>query len=67
LIFIKNEKFAKNLNFITTREKLYNTKKVINIEKTTAVIKDLKPNGFVMLDGVPCRVEKVQISTSGKY
>jgi translation elongation factor P/translation initiation factor 5A len=40
---------------------------VINIEKTTAVIKDLKPNGFVMLDGVPCRVEKVQISTSGKY
>ena len=37
------------------------------MEKTTAVIKQLKPNGFVLIDGVPCRVEKVQVSTSGKH
>ncbi len=36
------------------------------MEKTTAIIKDLKPNGFVMIDGAPCRVERVQVSTSGK-
>lgn len=37
------------------------------MEKTTAVIKELKPGGFVVIDGVPCRVEKVQVSTSGKH
>lgn len=37
------------------------------MEKTTATIKDLKPNGFILIDGVPCRVEKVQVSTSGKH
>jgi translation initiation factor 5A len=37
------------------------------MEKTTASIKDLKPNSFVLIDGAPCRVEKVQVSTSGKH
>lgn len=37
------------------------------MEKTIALIKDLKPNGFVIIDGVPCRVERVQVSTSGKH
>lgn len=37
------------------------------MEKTTTVIKQLKPNSFVLIDGVPCRVEKVQVSTSGKH
>lgn len=36
------------------------------MEKTTSVIKNLKPNGFVIIDGVPCRVEKVSVSVSGK-
>lgn len=35
--------------------------------KVTAVIKELKPGGFVIIEGVPCRVEKVQVSTSGKH
>ena len=37
------------------------------MEKTTAVIKNLKPNGFVLIDGVPCRVERVDVSKSGKH
>ena len=37
------------------------------MEKTTAIIKDLKPGGFVLIDNVPCRVEKVTVSTSGKH
>ncbi len=37
------------------------------MEKTVANIRELRPNGFVMLDGVPCRVEKVQVATSGKH
>ncbi|MCS7123459.1 MAG: translation initiation factor IF-5A [Candidatus Aenigmarchaeota archaeon] len=36
-------------------------------EKTKTEIKNLKPNSFVIIDGAPCRVEKVQISTSGKH
>jgi translation elongation factor P/translation initiation factor 5A len=36
------------------------------LEKTTATIKELKPNGFVLIDNAPCRVEKVTISSSGK-
>jgi len=36
------------------------------MEKTTAVIKLLKPNSFVLIDDAPCRVEKVAISTAGK-
>jgi translation initiation factor 5A len=35
--------------------------------KTTAVIKELKVGGFVLIDDAPCRVEKVQISSSGKH
>lgn len=37
------------------------------MEKTTAVIKELKPGNFVLIGGVPCRVEKVTVSTSGKH
>jgi len=37
------------------------------MEKTTAGIKELRPNGFVIIDDVPCRVEKVDISKSGKH
>ena len=37
------------------------------MEKTTTSIKNLKENGFVIIDGVPCRVYKVQISTTGKH
>jgi len=37
------------------------------MEKTTAVIKDLKPNSFVLIEDAPCRVEKVTISSSGKH
>ena len=34
---------------------------------TKASIKDLKPNSFVVIEGAPCRVDKVQISSSGKH
>lgn len=37
------------------------------MDKTTASLKDLKPNGFVLIDDAPCRVEKVQVSSSGKH
>jgi translation initiation factor 5A len=37
------------------------------LEKTTASIKELKPNGFVIIDDTPCRVEKVDVSKSGKH
>ena len=37
------------------------------MEKTTASIKNLKPNGFVLIDDAPCRVERVTISSSGKH
>jgi len=37
------------------------------MDKTSVEIKNLKPNGFVIIDGAPCRVEKVQISSSGKH
>ena len=33
--------------------------------KTTATIKDLRPNGFILIDDVPCRVERVDVSKSG--
>jgi translation initiation factor 5A len=35
--------------------------------KTTTLIKNLKPDSFVLIDNVPCRVEKVSISVSGKH
>jgi translation initiation factor 5A len=37
------------------------------LDKTTTTIKELKPNGFVLIDDAPCRVEKVTISSSGKH
>jgi translation initiation factor 5A len=37
------------------------------MEKTNTGIKNLKPNGFVMIDDAPCRVEKVHVSSSGKH
>lgn len=36
-------------------------------ETTRTGIKDLKPGSFVIIDDAPCRVEKVQVSTSGKH
>lgn len=35
------------------------------MSKTTSTIKDLRPNGFVIIDNVPCRVERVDVSKSG--
>lgn len=35
--------------------------------KTNASIKDLKPNGFVLIDNDPCRVTRVTVSSSGKH
>lgn len=37
------------------------------MDKTTSSIKELKPNGFVIIDGAPCRVERVDVSKSGKH
>ncbi len=37
------------------------------MEKTSATIKDLKPGNFVLIEGVPCRVEKVSVSVAGKH
>jgi translation initiation factor 5A len=35
--------------------------------KTTANISRLKSGGFVLIDDVPCRVDKVSTSSSGKH
>lgn len=40
---------------------------MIFLEKTTAVIKQLKPGGFVIIGDAPCRVDKVQTSSTGKH
>lgn len=40
---------------------------MIFLAKTTSEIKNLKPNGFVLIDDAPCRVERVQVSSSGKH
>jgi translation initiation factor 5A len=37
------------------------------LAKTSSEIKNLKPNGFVLIDDAPCRVEKVQVSSTGKH
>ncbi len=37
------------------------------MEKTTQVIKNLKPGNYITIEGVPCRVEKVTTSVSGKH
>ena len=36
-------------------------------ETNTTEIKKLKPGGFVLIEGVPMRVDKVQKSKSGKH
>jgi translation initiation factor 5A len=36
-------------------------------DKTSVGIGQLKEGGFVILDDIPCRVTRVQISTSGKH
>ena len=35
--------------------------------KTSANISKLKPGGFILIDDIPCRVDKVQTSSSGKH
>lgn len=35
--------------------------------KISAIINKLKPGGFILIDDVPCRVEKVQTSSTGKH
>ena len=37
------------------------------MEKTTSVIKDLRKGSFVLIDDVPCRVDDVSVSKSGKH
>lgn len=37
------------------------------MEKTTASIKRLKPGGFVLINDVPCKVDKIQTSSTGKH
>ncbi len=37
------------------------------MEKTVTTLKELKIGGFVLIEDVPCRVEKVDISKSGKH
>jgi translation initiation factor 5A len=36
-------------------------------DKSSTGINQLKEGSFVILDGVPCRVTRIQISTSGKH
>lgn len=40
---------------------------MISLEKHVTEMKKLKPGGFVLLDDVPCVVEKVQTSKAGKH
>lgn len=35
--------------------------------KTTATIKHLKTGSFILIDDAPCKVEKVQASSTGKH
>src|SRR4030042_2277945 len=37
------------------------------MEKTISTIKNLKPGSFVIIDDVPCKVEKVEVSKTGKH
>lgn len=37
------------------------------MEKRPTEIKNLKPGGFVLIDDVPCVVEKLQTSKAGKH
>lgn len=40
---------------------------MIGLEKHVTEYKKLRPGGFVLLDDVPCVVEKVQTSKAGKH
>ncbi len=37
------------------------------MDKTTTEINHLKEGGFILIDDVPCKVDRVTISTSGKH
>jgi len=37
------------------------------MEKVMQAIKNLKPGNYIVIDGAPCRVEKVTTSVSGKH
>jgi translation initiation factor 5A len=37
------------------------------VTKITVDISELKENGFILIDDMPCRIEKVTSSTSGKH
>lgn len=37
------------------------------MEKTIAVIKDLRKGSFIIIDDVPCRVDYVSVTKSGKH
>ena len=37
------------------------------MEKRQSEVKDLKPGSFVLIDDVPCKVDSVQISKTGKH
>jgi translation initiation factor 5A len=37
------------------------------MEKTVSTIKNLKPGSFVIIDDAPCKVEKVEVSKTGKH
>lgn len=37
------------------------------MEKRQTVMKQLRSNGFVLIDGAPCVVEDIQISKAGKH
>ncbi len=37
------------------------------MEKRSTEIKNLKPGSYVLIDDVPCKVEKIQKSKSGKH
>ncbi len=36
-------------------------------DKTTQLAKHLKPGGFVIINNIPCKVDKVNVSSSGKH
>lgn len=37
------------------------------MEKTIAVIKDLRKGSFILIDDVPCKVDDVSVTKSGKH
>jgi translation initiation factor 5A len=37
------------------------------MEKTVSTIKNLKPGSFVIIEDAPCKVEKVDVSKTGKH